>query len=78
MKKIRSALLMVGMMFVLALAAVSCAQTGAETMSGSSMETDMENMSGDKMDKDMDKTMDTMGEEKMDRSMGHDMQKDMK
>ena len=68
MKKVMSTLLMIGFLS-LALAAVGCAQTGSDNMSGNNMDKPMESMSGDTMDKNMNKGMDTMDTEKMDGSM---------
>ena len=85
MKKVMSTLLIASLMFFFALAAVGCAQTGSDTMSGSNMDKPMESMSGDTMDKNMDKGMDDKGKdmdsmdaEKMDDPMEKNMGNDMK
>jgi len=78
MNKIQSALLVVGLMFFLALTAVGCAHTGADTMGTTdTMETGMKNMSDDTMDKGMDKPMDTMNTDTMIDNMDKGMEKNM-
>jgi hypothetical protein len=84
MKKVTSTLLMIGVLS-LALAAVGCAQTDSDSMSGSNMDKSMESMSDDTMDKNMDKGMDDMSKdmdsmdaEKMDDPMEKNMGNDMK
>ena len=79
MSKIQSALLVIGLMFFLALTAVGCAQTGADTMGTTdTMETGMKSMSDDKMDNSMDKPMETMEADTMDKGMEKNMQDTMK
>ena len=74
MKKVKSTLLMVSLVFF-ALTVVGCAQTGPDTMGTSNMES---SISDDTMDNSMNKGMDTMDAEKMDESMEKDMKDNMK
>ena len=57
MKKVRSTLLMIILMFFLILTATGCAQTGSDTMSKSSMDKAMDTMNTETMDGNMDKNM---------------------
>ena len=78
MKKVKSTLVVASLLFIVALAAVGCAQTGSDTMETSATGTGTKSLSGDTMDSSMDKAMDTMDAEKMDGSMEKDMQNGMK
>jgi len=62
MEKVRSAIIVSCLVFLLSLSAVGCARQSTDTMSDSSME----------------KSMDTMDTDKMGESMKKDMPSDMK
>jgi len=75
MSKIQSTLLLIGLMFFLALTAVGCAQTGADSMGTTdTMEKGMKSMPDDKIDN----SMDTMETDSMDKGMEKKMQDTMK
>ena len=57
MKKVRSTLLMISLMFFLTLTATGCTQTGSDTMSKSGMDKAMDTMNTETMDGNMDKNM---------------------
>ena len=73
MNKSKPALVMICLLFLFAVTAAGCAQTGSDTMSGNSMETQMDTMDNDSMDKNMG-----MEEEKMDGNMEETMQNEIK
>jgi len=78
MEKVRSAMLVSCLVFLLSLSAAGCARQNSDTMSDSSMGTTMDSMNEEKMDSTMEKPMDTMDAEKMGDHMKKDMPSGMK